>query len=240
VEAYELEHVDGVPFPLIRDEARPCPYLPGRDAVMQVALPWALPQDLHRKLMDLRFRRSGEIVYRPDCPTCTACVPIRVPVNEFVPSRSQRRVWRQNADITGTTTDLEIDDAHRDLFIRYQRHQHDGHLTQHPDELSRFLGSSPGESFQLDLRLDDQLLAVSVIDVGEDALSSVYCYYDPTLPRRSLGVLAGLWEIETCRRRGVSFWYLGYHVSGCRKMEYKTRFRPHELLGRDGQWHRSR
>ncbi len=236
MESLVPEFHSDVPFPLLRTETGACPYLPDREMSLLIALVSGISGDHYRHLMDKRFRRTGTVYYRPDCPACQACVPIRVPVARFVPSRSQTRAARRNADVCVTEGDQCVDDEHYDLFRRYQLARHAGQMLEARAEFEEFLGSSLLESFEPAFRLAGRLIAVSVLDCCADALSSVYCYYDPDEPRRSLGVYTGLQEIEACRRRGLDYWYIGYHIAGCRKMEYKARFRPCELLQPDGTW----
>jgi arginyl-tRNA--protein-N-Asp/Glu arginylyltransferase len=233
----DFEHRPGVPYPLLRTEPHPCPYLPDRDAELLVAVAWGIGGARYRQLLEREFRRTGNVFYRPDCPNCRACRPIRVPVEHFRMSRSQRRVRRRNADLSVSVGPLCVDDDHFDVFAGYQQHRHDGDMADSREAFEEFVGTSPIDSFEIALRLDGRLTGVSIVDVcGEDALSSVYFYYDPAHARRSLGVYSGLCEIDECRRRGRPYWYIGYHVAGCAKMEYKARFRPCELLSPDGVW----
>ncbi|HMQ16206.1 MAG TPA: arginyltransferase [Phycisphaerae bacterium] len=233
-----IEYLEPISLPLLRGPVQTCPYLPDQQARMQYALVAdGLPR-VYRRLMDERFRRSGDMVYRPMCPACSACVPIRVHVGEFRPSRSQRRVLSRNRDVTVAVGPLGTDDEHYDLYARYQLTIHDGQMLGSRADFEHFLGRSPVESFEMAYRVGGRLVGVGVIDAFADALSSVYFYYEPDEARRSLGVYSGLCEIEHCRRRGLAYWYIGYHVAGCRKMDYKAQFRPHELLGAGGAWTR--
>jgi len=231
-----IEYLPKIALPLLRGPEHPCPYLPDRMAVMQYALAADTLPRVYRRLMDERFRRSGDVVYRPACAACAACVPIRIPVGLFQPSRSQRRVLARNRDVGVEVGPLLPDDEHYDLYARYQLAIHDGQMLGSRVDFEHFAGRSPIDSFELRYRVGARLLGVSVVDAFADALSSVYFYYDPDEARRSLGVFSGLCEIEESRRRGLAYWYLGYHVSGCRKMEYKAQFRPHELLDGEGRW----
>lgn len=232
----EFCYVAGLPLPLVRGERHPCSYLPGREAA-ELFLPVRL-NDIatYQRLLEYGFRRAGMLFYRPDCPTCSACVPIRVPVERFRPSRSQRRVLRRNADVEIELGTPRSDDQRWELFVRYQRHQHDGEMLRTREDFERFLCESPIETVEMAYRIDGRLVGVGIVDVCPQALSSVYMYFDPVCARRSLGVFSGLCEIEECRRRGLPYWYLGYWIRGCRKMEYKDRFAPCERLDADGAW----
>ena len=232
----EIEFRAEYPFPLIQTTPGPCPYLPEREMRLLIAI--GDVARAYRALLDHGFRRTGEVYYRTDCPGCAACVPIRVPVARFRPSRSQRRVLRRNHDLEIASGEQRGDDEHYDLFRRYQLARHEGQMLGERAEFDEFLCHSTIASFELAIRLGGRLVVVSVVDAFDDALSSIYSYYDPDLPRRSLGVFSGLAEIAECAQRGLAFWYLGFHVAGCRKMEYKSCYRPYELLQPDGSWRR--
>ena len=232
----ELHFIPGVPLPMLRGEPHRCPYLPGREARELYALPVGLDAPLYRRLMDAGFRRAGGVFYRADCDACSACQAIRVPVERFTLSRSQRRVWRHNADVEVAAGALVSDDERWELFQRYQCEQHDGEMLGSRAEFEEFLTQSPISTLEMTYRVAGRLIGVGVVDKVPGALSSVYFYFDPIERRRSLGVFSGLCEIAECRRHGLPHWYIGYHVAGCRKMDYKSRFRPYELLRADGEF----
>lgn len=231
-----IETIPGLSLPLLRGDQHPCPYFPDRIASNLYALLLEVDAELYKRMMNLGFRRSGEIFYKPACPSCQACKPIRVPVARFAASRSQRRVRKRNHDVAAIVRPLRDDDEHWRLFQRYQTDRHDGEMISERRAFESFLGRSPIDSFEIELRLNGSLIGVCVVDVALGALSSVYCYYEPSESRRGLGVFGALCEIDECRRRGLAHWYIGFHLAGCRKMEYKSQYRPYELLGPDGKW----
>ncbi len=211
-----------------------CPYLPGREfhAFHPVPNP---PLDLpYRHLMDHRFRRSGAHLYLPVCPTCEACQPIRVDVEAFTPRQDQRRCLRRNHDLTVTWQERGLDTEREALYRRYQSTVHDKPTDS---DGSSFLvedgGIAGGELHARDAA--GRLLAVSVLDRFADALSSVYCYYDPAEARRGLGTYMVLSELAYCRAQQLAWLYLGFLVRDCPKMAYKARYLPHEVRER-GTW----
>lgn len=232
----QVELLPGVSLPVLRGAAHACPYLPERLAANHYAIPFGMSAPVYEQLMNAGFRRSGDVFYRPNCPACTACRAIRVLVADFRPSRSQRRTQRRNVDLELRVAPPGRDDAHWELFCRYQQTIHAGTMLGDRDDFERFLCASPLTTFELQLRRAGRLVGVGIIDETPAALSSVYFYYEPELARRRLGVFSGLAEIELCRARGKPWWYLGFTVAGCAKMEYKQSFRPYELLGDDGVW----
>lgn len=182
------------------------------------------------------FRRSGDIVYRPHCQGCRACVAVRIPVGRFVPDRSQRRCLARNAGVEIRVRPAEGDAEHLALYRRYLAARHagggmDGHGAA---EFEQFLIGNWSEGRFLELRDEDhRLLAVAVTDITEHALSAIYTFYDPDIVGRGLGTLAILKQIEWARRERRVHLYLGYWIAGHQKMDYKRRFHP--LEGFDGR-----
>ena len=193
--------------------------------------------DIYTRFLDANFRRSGRLIYQPVCKGCRQCVSIRVPVNRFAPSKTQRRVLRRNSDLHLHVTSAVADHERFDLYRRYCQswHKHDEAPTYL--DFERFLYDSPVESIDFSYRdAVGKLLAVGVCDVSSSALSSVYFYFDPDESKRSLGTLGAIREIEYAQQKKIPFYYLGYFVSGCDAMSYKASFRPFQKLGLDGEW----
>jgi arginine-tRNA-protein transferase len=230
---------------LVTTPAHPCPYLPGRTAQNRAFLAERMPGELYHDFMDAGFRRSGEVFYQPVCAGCRACVPLRVVVDRFVLSKSQRRCWRRNADLLVEGAAPEATDEKFDLYRRYvdgrfRRPGRGSADAEPPDRagFESFLCRSPVDTIEFTYRdrATGRLLAVGVCDVCARSLSSVYFYYDPDEPRRGLGTFGLLWELDFARRAGVPHYYLGYWVGGCATMQYKRDVGPCELLGTDGVW----
>lgn len=218
----------------------PCSYLPGRWARTVVADPrFPADRSLYTLLSQHGFRRSGEHIYRPVCPGCDACVPVRLPVREFRPRRSQRRVARRNADLRLSLTPAAYHEEHFELYWRYQQARHgDGEMALHgPDDYRGFLLSNWCDTYLLEMRSAARLVGVGVLDRLEDGLSAVYTFFHPGESARSPGVLAVLAAIDEARRRGLDYLYLGYWIAECAKMAYKADYLPQERL-RDGRWRR--
>lgn len=215
-----------------------CSYLEDRQAITLFADPQAeIDNHIYSTLSQYGFRRSGRHIYRPACPTCSACIPVRLPTHEFRPDRSQRRVWKANQDVDVEMLPAAFREEQHALYVRYMQARHpDGGMNDpDPDKYMEFLTSPWSETRFLEFRLHKRLIAVAVIDQLEDGFSSVYTYFDPELPRRSLGTLAILWTIEFTRQQQLPWVYLGYYIEECRKMRYKSRFRPlHGFM--QGHW----
>jgi leucyl-tRNA---protein transferase len=190
----------------------------------------------YQALMDLGFRRSGKLVYRPACEGCRECVPIRVPVDRFRLSRSQRRVWRRNQDVHVAVGEPRSSDEKWRMYVEYLRQRHDGTMSESREDFQEFLYAAVTDTLEMVYRAGDRIVAVGIVDACPGCLSSVYFYFGPAQSRRSLGTFGALCEIAECRRRGLAYWYAGYYVRECAAMNYKADFRPYELLGPDGLW----
>jgi arginine-tRNA-protein transferase len=196
---------------------------------------------------DQRFengeRRVGQALYRTECPTCQECKPLRLIVDAFRVSRSQRRIlhrWQERGRVeVGPATVTE------EKLALYNRHKFDRGLAQPGDPpmtaegYAAWLVDSCFQTMEMRYTLDGRLVGVGILDLGRQAASSVYFYFDPDpdVARLSPGVFSTLQEIDFCRRTGRRYLYLGLYVEKCRHLNYKADYRPHERW-LDGDWRR--
>ena len=222
----------------------PCSYLPGKLARSQVATPsYLIDTDTYSALVSAGFRRSGAFTYRPYCDHCHACVPVRVVVAEFEPSRAQRRAQARHAALEPRYGELKFNAEHYALYRLYQSERHRGGGMDHDsrEQYQHFLLHSNVDTVLVEFRDSAEegakLRMVSIVDELGDGLSSVYTFFDPMVARASYGTYNILWQIAEAKRRGLDYVYLGYWIGQSRKMSYKNQFRPIEGLSR-GEWKR--
>ncbi|MFM7415501.1 MAG: arginyltransferase [Alphaproteobacteria bacterium] len=219
----------------------PCPYLPGRtERKIVTELSGTEAEALHERLSRAGFRRSHNIAYAPVCPGCQACVPIRVVSEDFTPDRTQRRILRANADLAVSEMPARATAEQFTLFQRYQKNRHaDGDMAAMGYyDYRAMIEDTPISTGLLEFRdAQDRLLGACLTDWLADGLSAVYSFFDTDEEKRSLGTFAVLWLIGRARSLGLPYVYLGYWVPESRKMAYKARFRPSEILI-SGAWHR--
>ncbi len=222
---------------------QPCPYLEGRmERKLFTALHGAMAAELNDSLSKQGFRRSQNVLYRPSCTDCSACLSARIPVAAFKPSKNQRRILRRNRHLLREATSPWATDRQYELFREYlgSRHADGGMADMDVFEFSAMIEETPVKTRVIeytdpDAPEDRRLAAACLTDVLDDGLSMVYSFYDPSRARNSLGTYIILDHIEIARTAGLPYVYLGYWVPGSPKMDYKARFRPVEVY-RDGKW----
>ena len=226
-----------VPVNLATFSERTCPYLPDRTATFRALYAGRIHERVYHNFLDAGFRRAGHVIYQPVCRGCRACQPLRVPVADFRPDKSQRRCARRNQDLLIQSAPPALTDEKHDLYRRYLTGRHNGTMDDSGDSLEDFLYDSPVRTLEFTYRdSTGKLLAVGICDVCEHSIGSVYFYFDPAESKRGLGNFGVLMEIDYARRMNIPHWYAGFWIKGCRAMEYKNSFRPCELLHPDGVW----
>ncbi|WP_372839482.1 arginyltransferase [Phaeovulum sp.] len=222
-----------------------CPYLEGRvERKLFTALQGNDAERLNNALSRQGFRRSQNVLYRPSCADCAACLSARIRVADFIPSRGQKRALRRGADLYRTATSPWATDEQFQLFRRYldSRHADGGMADMDIFEFAAMIEETPVKTRVIEYRSRDvaadapqPLTAVCLTDVLDDGLSMVYSFFDPAREADSLGTYLILDHVEIARRAQLPFVYLGYWVPGSRKMGYKAKFGALEIY-KGGVW----
>lgn len=229
----------------------PCPYVEGQfERKVFTHLVGERAPEMNDLLTQGGFRRSQNIAYRPACENCRSCVSVRILAGEFNASRNFRRVLDRNADLIGAVHDAEPSTEQYSLFRRYldARHRRGGMSDMTVLDYAMMVEDTHVDTKIIEYRRrgvdsfitgegQGDLIAVALTDRMSDGMSMVYSYFDPEHEDRSLGTFMILDHIQRTRAAGLPHVYLGYWVSGSRKMEYKVRFQPQEHLGPRG-WER--
>lgn len=215
-----------------------CSYIDGQQATTLFVDPKAeLNKKSYSELSDLGFRRSGQHVYRPHCRHCMACVSARIPVAQFKFSKSQKRVLKANSDLAVHITKPSMTHEVYALYEQYitERHYDGDMYPPSKEQFESFIVNSSQETYFLEFRAQNKLLAIAVIDQLSYGLSAIYTFFDPKEEKRSLGKLAVLKQVQITAAQGLPYLYLGYWIKDCQKMDYKIQYRPLEVLI-DNEW----
>lgn len=212
----------------------PCSYLPEQDEKLLIATDERLQNNRGYSLLMMEgFRRSGEQIYRPHCTACNACQSIRVVVDDFTPSKSQKRSLKRNAHFT-VTTSTQLKDDYFNLYENYINtcHQDGSMFPANYQQFKSFLTSKLTKQLFIETWLEDngdkKLICVAVTDMLINGLSAVYTFYHPDFKAYGLGVFSILTQINLCKEYGLPYLYLGYQIDDCQKMNYKNRYFPYE------------
>jgi arginine-tRNA-protein transferase len=210
------------------DRVGSCPYLSDKTACNACFVASELDAREISALLATGWRKFGVVFFRPACPDCSACTPLRVNVRDFSMSRSQKRVWRKNADLTVRFVSTKYRAEYFELYHRHSKKRFGQEV-----EIEEFLQlfhtpSCPG--LVSEYRLHGRLIGAGYLDLGIDCLSTVYFVFDPDFAGRSPGIFSLLAEIGHARALGLDWYYLGYFVPGCPAMGYKDRLHPREHL----------
>lgn len=221
-----------------RSGPMPCPYLPNRvERKLFTRLGGNFAVEVNSSLSRAGFRRSHDIVYRPVCPTCQACVPVRIPVARFKPGKTLRRNRRDNDDLTTGMIPAAATVEQYRLFIAYQNARHDDSdmARMAMGDFTAMIDEGRADTSIMEARDGDgRLIGAMLTDRLEDGYSAVYSFYDAAQENRSLGSFLILALIDQALADGLPYVYLGYWIADSRKMAYKARFNPLEYLGPDG------
>jgi leucyl-tRNA---protein transferase len=216
-----------------------CGYLPNKLAQSLIASPQNIVNaQVYNDLIHQGFRRSGKFAYRPHCENCKACTPIRIVLEQFTPTRSQKRAFKQHADLTANIIPVSFDEAHFALYSQYQRLRHSSieEADNDAEQYQQFLCLSNVDTFMIEFKDAQGLVKiVSVVDIVHDGISAVYTFYDATQTQASYGTFSIMWLCQWTKSLNLPYLYLGYWIQDSPKMAYKQKFNPQQKLV-DGEW----
>ena len=223
------------PITVGRTKTFPCSYLDEQQEQLLVLQEEIIDAGLFEQLLALGFRRSSSMIYKPQCPHCTACLPIRLEIDEFKLSKRQKRTLKNNQDLSWKIVDHKTDEQYA-LYERYVNTRHaDGPMyPATPEQYDSFATANWTQPVFIELSIDDKLIGVAVTDVLPNSLSAIYSYFDPDEHKRSLGSLLILLQTKIAKMMQKQFLYLGYQIDESRKMNYKRDYRPHQILTHSG------
>ena len=225
-------------IPLLLSEQHECSYFNDRTAQSAFIHPAVdLTPAIYSQLLSKGFRRSVSQVYSPHCFTCQDCIAVRVPVNDFIPSRNQKRILKKNQDTKVHIRAANFEARHYRLYLLYQQTRHAGSsmADTSPEDYMNFLATDWCDTWFVEFEYQGKLAAIAIMDKLPDSISAVYTFFDPDLSHLSLGNYAVLWQILHSQHLNLKWVYLGFWISDCRKMSYKNKYRPIQAFVNE-QW----
>jgi len=213
----------------------PCPYLAGRTMRLSCFYARDVAAGELDVLLSSGWRTFGATYFRPDCGPCRACVPLRIPVADYRPSKSQRRTIRRNRLAEVRIGPLRYDDGVYEVYRDHSEHKF-GKVTDRRSFIEGFCESSC-PSLLSEYRVNGELAAAGFLDRSTHGLSSVYFCYRRRFGRWGLGVFSVSAEIGYARAQGLAYYYLGYWIADNTSMCYKERHRPNQKMDWEtGEW----
>lgn len=215
--------------------AHSCSYIPSQTASLEYRIQLSMDADDYKELLQRGWRRHGAHFFRPACPRCTRCRSLRIDVDGFRPTKSQRRCFNRNSSVESVVRRATVSSDHVRLYNLWHRDmtaRRGWPLQQSTPEgyVEAFLIGNWEFANEIQYVQEGRLVGVGLVDLLDDAISSVYFYHDPVWRERGPGTFSILTEIDLARRTGRRHLYLGYGIHECPSMAYKFRFGPHEIL----------
>ncbi|TQR33152.1 arginyltransferase [Campylobacter sp. MIT 99-7217] len=229
-----LDEVMRIDFCTLDDE---CPYIKGQTCRMEYKFIKNCSFDLNNELVLRGWRRFGAYFSRPICQNCMDCLGYRVLVRDFHFSKSHKRVFKKNAQTKIILRKPQLTNEHLFLYDKYHefmmiKKEWKFYRLNFRQYYNLYIDEANKYGYELDFYIDDKLVCVDLIDILEDGISSIYCFYDPDYNHLSLGKFSLLSEIKLAKMRQLKYIYLGYFVKKCQSLSYKADYTPNEILKR--------
>ena len=233
---FEQEHNEPrqISFCTLEDE---CPYIKGHRSIMEYKFIQDCPKSLNQELVSRGWRRFGAYFSRPICKKCNECLGLRVKTTNFIYSKSLRRVLKRNEETQIILRKPSLSDEHLFLYEKYHSFMQKKkawklYSLNFRQYFNLYVDAAQDFGYELDFYIDNKLVCVDLIDILEDGISSIYCFYDPEYSYFSLGKFSLLTEIKLAQKRALKYIYLGYFVKKCQSLTYKADYTPNEILER--------
>ncbi len=213
----------------------PCPYIDDRKARTEYNFILNCSKELNQELISRGWRRFGSYFSRPICKDCKECISYRIVVKDFIFSRQFKRAIKKNLNTKVVLSKPRVSNEHLYIYNKYHEYMREKRAWEE-NKLSfsqyyrLYVESNQDFGYELSFYVDDKLVCVDLIDILEDGISSIYCYYDPSYSHLSLGKFSLLTEINLALKNELSYIYLGYFVKGCKSLAYKADYSPNEIL----------
>ena len=212
-----------------------CAYIPGKRVRMNYKQIDVVSKTFVTAAVQRGWRRFGRNFIYPVCFGCTECKSLRINVEKFKYGKSKRKTINRNEETKILIRDPSVTQERLDLYNRYHAYKvkldgwphHDMSMKEYYDN---YVAGAHDFGKELLYYIDDKLVCVDLIDILDDGISSIYCYYDPNYPRNSLGTYSLLYQVKLAENLRLNWVYLGYWVKGCDAFVYKESFQPLEIL----------
>lgn len=213
----------------------PCSYIPGNSQTIHYKVIQECTKDQCEALILRGWRRFGSMYFRPICSDCNACESVKIDVENYTFSKSERRILRKNSHLSSFIRTPTMSNEHLELFYRYHAYKHKTRSWDAPkidpkNYQASFVSGHGDFGYEILYFEGTKLIAVDLVDILNDGISSLYCYYDPVAKHLSLGKFTLLEQISLAKRLGLKWLYLGYYVQGCQSLEYKATYSPLKRL----------
>ena len=212
-----------------------CSYLPGLQQTTHYKIIQECDIEYNAHLIERGWRRFGNMYFRPTCEGCSSCESIKIDVKNYKFSKSERRVVKKNSHIKTILRRPTASHSHIDLFERYHDYMHekrgwDKQTINIKNYYISFVNGYNEYGYEVLFFDDDKLIAVDLIDILPNGISSIYFYYDPEYSHLSLGRFSMLRQISYAQQNGLEWIYMGYYVKECQSLSYKSDYKPYFTL----------
>ena len=217
------------------EEDKSCSYFDDRISDIRYRYMEHCSADEQFKMLERGWRRFGNMHFVPECKECNACTTIRIDMEKFEFSKSQKRILNKNKNTQVYIQKPTVTYEHIDLFNRYHKQMEtikgwNENKIDVQEYHNSYVNGAHDFGKEILYFIDDKLVAVALCDVMKDGLSAIYCYYDHDYKELSLGKFSILAQISIAKQSKIPYLYLGYWIKDHLSMGYKENYKPFEIL----------